>query len=368
VKITAINVYERILSMTSAYNMSSSAVGDASSTIVELLTDSEHIGYGEICPTGPLPQPEHAGSIRADLELLAPVLVGLNPVLIGHVLAAMNSAMDGGVGAKSAIDIACWDLLGKATGHRVCDLLGGPLMDPVSTYHVIAIGTPDESASSANHLQNDGHTKLQLKAGGRRIEDDIRAAHAVASVIRPGVDLFVDANRGFSVEQAIQFSHACAGLRLNMEQPCHTYEACAAAKPSLVHPLLLDESAKDLATVAKAISSGVANGFGMKLTRVGGLSGMRAIRDLCLATNTPTSFDDSWGGDIIASACVHIGSTMPPALSRGAWISHPYHQCHYDEINGPRIEGGRVAIPSGGPGLGLVIPTGYFGTPLASHN
>ncbi|MDG1409731.1 MAG: hypothetical protein P8Q52_03215 [Acidimicrobiales bacterium] len=164
-KITAINVYERILSMTSAYTMSSSAVGDASSTIVELLTDSEHIGYGEICPTGPLPQPEHAGSIRADLELLAPVLVGLNPVLIGHVLAAMNSAMDGGVGAKSAIDIACWDLLGKATGHRVCDLLGGPLMNPVSTYHVIAIGTPDESASSAKHLQNDGHTKLQLKAG-----------------------------------------------------------------------------------------------------------------------------------------------------------------------------------------------------------
>ena len=89
-KITAINVYERILSMTSAYNMSSSAVGDASSTIVELLTDSEHIGYGEICPTGPLPQPEHAGSIRADLELLAPVLIGLDQVLIGHVLDAMD--------------------------------------------------------------------------------------------------------------------------------------------------------------------------------------------------------------------------------------------------------------------------------------
>jgi len=367
VKITAVNVYAKTLSMTAAYNMSSAAVSDSSTTIVEIITDTDHTGFGEICPTGPLPQPEHAGSIRADLELLGPVLIGSDPTLIGQVWATMKATMDGGVGAKSAIDIACWDLLGKATGRRVCDLLGGPLMDPVSTYHVIPIGTPDESVATAERLQEDGHTKLQLKAGGRRIEDDIAAAHAVTAVIRPGVDLFVDANRGFTVEQAIQFSHACAGLRFNMEQPCQTYDECAAAKPSLLHPLLLDECAKDLATVAKGISSGVANGFGMKLTRVGGLTGMRAVRDLCLATHTPTSFDDSWGGDVIAAACVHIGSTMPPALSRGAWISHPYHQTHYDELNGPRIEGGRVAIPSGGPGLGLVIPTGHFGDPIVTH-
>ncbi len=366
-KITVVNVYAKTMPMASAYNMSSAPVGDPSTTIIEIITDSEHVGWGEICPSGPLPQPEHAGSIRADLELLGPTLIGTDPTLIGEVWAAMTGTMDGGIGAKSAIDIGCWDLLGKATNRRVCDLLGGPLMDPVPTYHVIPIGTPGESAGLAERLQDEGITKLQLKAGGRRIEDDIAAATAVAGVVRPGVDLFVDANRGFTVEQAIQFSQACTGLRFDMEQPCHTYDECAAAKSSLTHPLLLDECAKDLATVAKSISSGVANGFGMKLTRVGGLSGMRAIRDLCLATHTPTSFDDSWGGDIIAAACVHIGSTMPAALSRGAWISHPYHQLHYDEVNGPRIEGGMVAIPAGGPGLGLVMPTGCFGDAIASY-
>lgn len=365
-KITAVNVYARTMPMLSAYNMSSAPVAEPSTTVVELVTDDGHVGWGEMCPTGPLPQPEHAGSIRADLELLCACIIGADPTLIGQVWAAMRATMDGGIGAKSVIDIACWDLLGKATDQRVCDLLGGPLMDPVSTYHVVPIGTPDESAATAERLQDEGLTKLQLKVGGRRIEDDIAAARAVAGVIRPGVDLFVDANRGFTVEQAIQFSHGCAGLRLNIEQPCHSYEECAAAKASLLHPLLLDECAKDLATVARGISSGVANGFGMKLTRIGGLSGMRAVRDLCVATHTPTSFDDSWGGDIIASACVHIGSTMTPALSRGAWISHPYHQCHYDEMNGPRIENGTVAIPSGGPGLGLVIDNAQFGDPIAS--
>ena len=58
-------------------------------------------------------------------------------------------------------------------------------------------------------------------------------------------------------------------------------------------PLLLDESATDLATIARAITSGVADGFGTKLTRIRGISGMRAVRDLCIATRTPTSFDDS---------------------------------------------------------------------------
>ena len=86
----------------------------------------------------------------------------------------------------------------------------------------------------------------------------------------------------------------------------------------------------------------------MKLTRIGGISIMRAVRDLCMATKTPTSFDDSWDGDIIAAACVYIGSTMDLALSRGAWISNPYQAGHYDE-HGPGLvqrAGTRVAGPS----------------------
>jgi len=114
VKITKVRVYAKTLPMTERYNMSSAAVGDPDSTIVELVTDSEHAGWGEVCPTGPLPQPEHAGSIRADLDLLGPAIAGLDPTRIWLVQYSMNTAMTGGNGAKLAIDIACWDLLGKA--------------------------------------------------------------------------------------------------------------------------------------------------------------------------------------------------------------------------------------------------------------
>lgn len=366
-RITEVRVHTRILSMVGGYTMSSARVGDPDSTIVEVVTDVGLSGWGEVCPTGPHAQGHHAASVRADLGLAAPAILGLDPRHLAVVWQAMGAALDGGIAAKSALDIACWDLFGKATDLPVCELLGGPLADPVPTYVVIGIGTPEGVARDAEGFQAAGHTKLQLKAGGRRLEDDIAAARAVADTIRPGTDWFVDTNRGWTTDEAIRFSEACAGMGFAMEQPCATYRELEAIKPSLRHPLILDESARDLGVVARAISSGLADGFGMKLSRVGGITAMRAVRDLCLATRTPTSFDDSWGGDVISAACAHVGSTMPMPLSRGAWTSTPYQAEHYDEVNGVRIVDGMVPLPAGGPGLGLVIPDGFFGEPLAVH-
>jgi L-alanine-DL-glutamate epimerase-like enolase superfamily enzyme len=130
---------------------------------------------------------------------------------------------------------------------------------------------------------------------------------------------------------------------------------------------VVDENATDLGVVSRMISSGLANGFGLKITRLGGLTAMRAVRDLCMATRTPMSSDDAWGGDIIGAAGVALGATLDPQFSRGAWLAHPYHQTHYDEANGPRIENGFATLPAGGPGLGLVLEEGQFGDPVAVY-
>jgi L-alanine-DL-glutamate epimerase-like enolase superfamily enzyme len=83
-KITDVRVYGKLLPMASSYNMSSAAVGEPDTTIVQLVTDTKHVGWGEICPTGLLPQSDHAGSIRADLVLLCPALIGLDPRRLGR--------------------------------------------------------------------------------------------------------------------------------------------------------------------------------------------------------------------------------------------------------------------------------------------
>jgi len=141
-KITEVRVYGKLLPMASNYNMSSAAVGEPDTTIVELVTDTAYVGWGEICPTGPLPQPEHAGSIRADLVLLCPALIGLDPRQLGLVHDAMASTMDGGHGAKSAVDIACWDLRVRPTASGYAIYSVEPAWTPFRPITSFQLGHP----------------------------------------------------------------------------------------------------------------------------------------------------------------------------------------------------------------------------------
>ncbi len=365
--ITEIRVYKTPLAAVSTYNMSNSTVSTPESTIVEVVDSDGTIGYGEACLASPQFQPAHNDGVRSSLSVLAPAILGLDPLKLNHVNAAMGAALDGHTEGKAALDIACWDLVGKKLDLPVVDLLGGAQMDEVTTYHVVGISSPEVAAETAERLQSEGITRLQLKAGGRPIHEDIASIHAVDAVRRPGTDLAVDTNRGWSTVEAIQVSNACANITMSMEQPCATEAELLHIKPQLRHPLVVDEVSTDIRAIARMISSGLADGFGLKLSRLGGLTAMRAVRDLCMATRTPMSSDDAWGGDIVAAACVALGATLNPQFSRGAWLAHPYHQVHYDEANGPRIANGFATLPAGGPGLGLVLEEGQFGDPVAVY-
>lgn len=366
--ITEIRVYRSPLGAKTTYNMSNSTVATPQSTIVAMSDDAGNVGFGEACMASPQFQPDHNDGVAAALTVLAPAVIGLDPMKVGVVNAAMHAAMDGQNAAKAALDIACWDLTGKRLGQSVVDLLGGARMRDVTTYHVVGISDPDTAAALAEKLQADGITRLQLKAGGRPIHDDIASIRAVADVLRPGTDLAVDTNRGWSTVKAVQVSNACADITMSMEQPCATEAELHHIKPQIRHPLVIDEVSTDLRAVSRMISSGLANGFGLKLTRLGGLTAMRAVRDLCMASRIPMSSDDAWGGDIIGAAGVALGATLDPHFSRGAWLAHPYHQVHYDEIHGPRIENGFATLPQGGPGLGLVIDEAQFGDAEAVYS
>ena len=365
--ITEIRVYAAPLSAETKYNMSSSTVGTPMSTIVEVIDADGVIGYGEACLASPQFQPAHNDGVRSSLSVLAPAILGLDPMQFTVVNAAMHRALTGHSEGKAALDIACWDLAGKRLELSVVDMLGGAQMDDVLTYHVVGIDTPEAAAATATRLQDEGITRLQLKTGGRGIHEDIASIHAVAEVLRPGTDLAIDTNRGWSTAEAIHVSNACRDIMLSMEQPCSTEAELHHVKAQIVHPIIVDENTTGIDAVARMISNGLADGFGLKLTRLGGLTAMRAVRDLCMATRTPMSSDDAWGGDIIGAAGVALGATLDPQFSRGAWLAHPYHQTHYDEANGPRIENGFATLPAGGPGLGLVLEDGQFGDPVAVY-
>ena len=366
--IQEVRVFSTPLPAKQLYNMSNSAVSTPYSTVVEVIDSSGHKGFGEACLASPQYQPAHNDGVRASLEILAPAIIGCDPTTLNTIHAAMNEALDGHPEGKAALDIACWDLSGKIFNRSVVDLLGGPRQKDIITYHVVGIGTPDYAVSEAERLQREGITRIQLKSGGRPIHEDIACIRAVCGMLQPGTDLAVDTNRGWTTAEAIQVSNACAGLNFSMEQSCSTEAELMQLKQQSNHPIVVDENSTDIRAVARMISSGLADGFGLKITRLGGITNMRAVRDLCMLTRTPISTDDAWGGDIIAAAGVALGATVEPQFSRGAWLAHPYHQEHYDEANGPRIENGFVTLPKGGPGLGLIIEDGQFGDAVAAFS
>jgi L-alanine-DL-glutamate epimerase-like enolase superfamily enzyme len=117
--------------------------------------------------------------------------------------------------------------------------------------------------------------------------------------------------------------------------------------------------------VLRAIGDRVCDGFGLKVTRMGGLSAMRTIRDVCHTANLPFTCDDAWGGDIIAAACVHIGATVQARFLEGVWIAATHIERHYDVQNGPRVENGHIRVPRG-PGLGIVPDKTLWGPPVMS--
>ncbi|MFT3974101.1 MAG: enolase C-terminal domain-like protein [Amaricoccus sp.] len=172
---------------------------------------------------------------------------------------------------------------------------------------------------------------------------------------------------GISTRDVLRISRACMDIPFVFEQPCNSIEELRQIRPQIMHGIYMDENGIDLATAVNAIGTGLVDGFGMKVTRIGGLHPMRAFRDICAARNLPHTCDDAWGGDIIAAACVHIAATVEPARQEGAWIAAPCIAEHFDPRNGVRIEGGHIAVPEG-PGLGVVPDEGRLGAPLASFD
>ncbi len=365
-RITSIHVYQVDLPVVGgAYCMASTTVASLDSTIVEVVTDARMSGYGETCPVGPVYQPQHALGARAGLQEMAQGLIGHNPMHIEQIRTIMEQSLNGTRYAKAAVDMACWDIMGKATGTRVCELLGGSFREEVPSYYSIDVMPPEEAVERAREKVGQGFTRLQLKVGGRSLEEDVAAIRKVSEVLRPEVGLAVDANRGWTSRDVKLVSLQCRDLPLVLEQPCSSYEEILALKGLIHHPVFLDESAEDLRVVLRAVGDRSVDGFGIKCTRVGGISAMRTIRDVCRAVRLPMTCDDSWGGDVIASACAHLGATVEPGLFEGTWIAAPYIQGHYDDQNGPRLKGGKIVLPQE-PGLGIVPDVSRWGKPVMS--
>ena len=365
-KISKIVIYQHDLPVKNGpYKMANANVNCLDTTIVQLTSDCGLVGWGETCPVGPTYAPSHALGARAALIEMGPGLIGqdlLQPIKLNR---AMNGLINGHNYAKAAVDIAAYDLLGKKTGRRIAEILGGGVKTYVPSYYATSVGPPDEIVRLAKEKQLEGYLRFQIKIGGQAVESDIEVVKKVWASVGTGMRFVVDGNRGLTTKDALRLSHECQDIPFVFEQPCNSLEEITSIRQQLHHPVFIDESAIDISTVIRCISLGIADGFGMKVSRIGGLQQMSLFSGICEAKNLPHTCDDAWGGDIINAACIHVGATINPKLFEGSWLAQPYIEGHYDSINGIEIKEGHIKLPSGF-GLGIVPDEGIFKNEVAS--
>src|ERR1019366_7040761 len=177
------------------------------STVVAVHTDVGITGFGEVCPLGPAYLPAYAAGARAGIRELAPHLIGLDACELEIVNDRMDRAMRGHPYVKSAIDMACWDILGKVVGLPITTLLGGRYGESFPLYRAISQESPEEMARKVEQYRLEGYKKFQLKVGGDP-DTDIERIRRVASELERGDVLVADANTGWTEHEAIRVADA----------------------------------------------------------------------------------------------------------------------------------------------------------------
>lgn len=365
-KITEIRVYRIELPLVEGrYTWSDGRHVDVfDSTVVELVTDGEFRGYGEVCPLGPFYLPAFGAGARAGIGELAPHLLGTDPTNITRVNRVMDTALLGHPYVKSAIDMACWDLLGKSAGRPVCDLLGGRQGASVELYRAISQRPADEMAENVRRYRDEGYRKFQLKVGGDPA-DDIARIRAVAGVLTSGEVLVADANTGWLVGDAARVVNAVADLDVHIEQPCLTYDHCLAIRRRTRLPFILDENVDGLDALLRAHGDLAMDAINLKISKVGGLSKARLIRDLCVALQIPMTIEDSWGGDIVTAAIAHLAHSTPERFRFSSTDFNSYVTVRNAD-GAPQRENGRMSAGDA-PGLGITPATENLGEALATY-
>src|SRR3954468_7214450 len=262
-----------------AYVMSGGrSIAALESTLVRVIADTGVEGWGETCPLGPTYLEAFAGGARAALRELVPALVGVDPRNLGAVWDAMDGALRGHAYAKAAVDIACWDLLGRVLGVPVSTLLGGVRAPDFPLYVAVPLGPAAEMVAHVRELRAGGIRHFQLKLGADPHEDAARV-RAVLAATGDGDVVVADANGGWRLQDAVVAARALEGLeRVLFEQPCPTLEECLVVRERTTLPMVLDEVITNVRALVRAYGS--MEGINLKLGRVGGLTKARMLRDL----------------------------------------------------------------------------------------
>ena len=366
-KITRLSVYHVTLPLEHPYWLSGGRLKFEAldATLVKIDTDAGIIGWGEGTPWGHTYVPAHGPGIRAGIETMAPFVLGLDPRRVLDVERAMDLALPGHLYAKSPVDMACWDIAGQSAGLPIADLMGGGSRTPRPIASSVGAKTVEETRAVIDRYRARGYIAHSVKIGGD-VARDIARIRDVEAYKQPGDIILYDVNRGWTRAQALRVMHATQDLAVMFEQPCETLDDIAAIAPKHAAPVSVDESLVTLQDATRIARDGIAEVFGIKLNRVGGLTKAARMRDVALAHGIDM-FVMATGGSVLADCeALHLAATIPDANCHAVWACQDMLTTDIAGGRGPRNIDGHLHLPEA-PGLGVHPDENALGDPVAVY-
>lgn len=362
--ITRLSVWQLPLTSHEAYHMADGkSCETVTTTILRIDTDDGLSGWGEICPI-PHYLPAYADGVIPAIQELVPILIDADPIGPEALMAKLDLHLQDHRYAKSAIDMALWDLTARSAGLPLYRLLGGLQTRDLPLYHSITCVEPDVMVAMAKEAYGQGIRQFQVKLGADKDwQKDVERLVKVREAVGPGPLVYGDWNCGGDRLDCTRAGRAVAHLDIMLEQPCATLEQCAAVRSATGLAIKIDENGHDFETLLKAHTLGCLDAYALKTSKSGGVSASRRLRDLCLYLGTRLCVEDTWGSDITTSAALHLATSTPRRALLNTCDLSGYVSPRLDEAAPERTNGSIRANDA--PGLGVVPDLDLLGQPIA---
>ena len=327
---------------------------------VKVHTDEGIVGWGEAC-AHPVTSETQAG-ILATVELFGRTIMGKDPFQIGAIHAALDHLfLQGNAGARSAIDIALYDIMGKASGQPIYNLLGGAFQKSFGLLATMPRAEPKRMAEHAQRLLGKGYTCFEPKMTGHleSLDADADRLEAITKAVPASALVIADPNQmwGTAKDTIGLLQRRFAGVaNLAIEQPVmyHDIEGLAAITQAVPHIVVADEAIQNLATMITIASRRIADMVSLKLGKCGGFYKALQMMRIAEAAGLPVRIDWTQGSALLDTATGHLHAAVrivgcDPGMDYQLRIKdRPVKE------GGAVMKAGKLVMPDT-PGLGLTV-------------
>jgi muconate cycloisomerase len=325
---------------------------------VRLETAEGLVGWGEAaCLGGPTWSAESAESVAVTIErYIAPWLVGRDPSAIEALRMEMARRVQGNPFARAAVEMALWDLAGRALGVPVHRLLGGRVRDRVALSWSLAVADPEAEVAEATAQVARGLGIFKIKTGAHPVQEDVARVVRIREAVGPGVRLRVDANQGWDRPTALRAIHALEPYDLDfVEQPVAAWdlEGLAEIGRRVRIPIMADESCSSPQDALSLIRHGGVSLVSLKLTKSGGLLGSLAIARIAEAAGLGGYVGCMIETSLGTAAYLQLALTAP-AVTWGCELFGPLLLAG-DVVRQPVRYADGAILTLDGPGLGVEV-------------